>query len=99
MASSGSEERFKAIEERNARVESDKAWEISWTRRGLIAGITYICAFILLNILGHEGAWKHALVPVMGYLLSTLSLPMIKEIWLKQKKEKPNKGFENVTTH
>jgi hypothetical protein len=79
------EERLSVIEERNRRVEGDKSWEISWTRRGLICGITYICAFILLNILGHEGAWKHALVPVMGYVLSTLSLPAIKAVWLEKK--------------
>lgn len=79
------EERVKVIEERNARVTYDKAWETSWVRRGLIAGITYVCAVILLNILGHEGAWKHALVPVMGYLLSTFSLPPIKKMWIERR--------------
>ena len=79
------EERLDAIEERNLRVSYDKAWETSWVRRGLIAGITYVCAFILLNILGHDGAWKHALVPVMGYLLSTFSLPPLKKMWIERK--------------
>jgi len=79
------EERLAAIEERNARVQTDKGWETSWTRRGLIAAITYICAIILLNILGHDGAWKHAFVPVMGYLLSTLTLPRVKKMWLKHR--------------
>jgi hypothetical protein len=92
------EQRIATIEERNARVTYDKSWETSWTRRGLIAGITYICAFVLLNLLGHDGAWKHALVPVMGYLLSTLSLPAIKEIWLKYKMQK-SEGLKNVTVH
>jgi hypothetical protein len=79
------EERVAAIEERNNRVSNDKAWETSWVRRGLVAGVTYIFAFILLNILGHEGAWKHALVPVMGYLVSTFSLPPLKEFWIKRR--------------
>jgi len=79
------EERLAVIEERNLRVSNDKAWETSWLRRGIIAAITYVCALILLNILGHEGAWKHALVPVMGYLLSTLSLPAIKVLWIEQR--------------
>ncbi len=79
------EERLKAVERRNARVEFDKAWETSWIRRGLIAGITYLCAIVLLFILGHEGSWKHAFVPVMGYLLSTLTLPEAKRIWLERK--------------
>ena len=67
-------------------------------KRGLIMGITYICGVILLTFLGHDGAWKHALVPVMGYLLSTLSLPPIKRIWLKRRDE-ARKGLKDVTIH
>jgi hypothetical protein len=89
--------RLGAIEERNLRVTYDKAWETSWVRRGLIAGITYACAFILLNILGHDEAWKHAFVPVMGYLLSTLSLPAVKKIWIAQQEKQ--KGQSHVTIH
>jgi len=91
------EERLEAVEKRNAQVSTNKAWETSWTRRGTIAGITYVCALILLNILGHDGAWKHALVPVMGYLLSTLSLPTIKRLWIE--KNEKEKGLSNVTIH
>lgn len=81
------EKRIKALEARNRKVEADKAWETSWTRRGLIAGITYACAIILLTLLGHDAVFKHALVPVMGYLLSTLSLPFVKNLWLKQQQK------------
>ncbi len=77
--------RLQAVERRNQRVETDKAWEISWVRRGLIAAITYICGVLLLTALGHDGAYKHALVPVMGYLVSTLSLPEVKKIWLSRR--------------
>jgi hypothetical protein len=90
------EDRVIVIEARNVRVTYDKAWELSWTRRGLIAGITYVFAFVLLNILGHDGAWKHALVPVMGYLLSTLSLPAAKKIWIERMERQ--KGSGNGTT-
>ncbi|MEK7615775.1 MAG: hypothetical protein AAB420_01035 [Patescibacteria group bacterium] len=38
------EERIKTIEARNTRVETDKAWETSWTRRLSIAIATYIIA-------------------------------------------------------
>ncbi len=92
------EDRIRAIEERNDRVGSDKAWEVSWLRRGLIAGMTYVCGVILLIILGHEGALKHALVPVMGYLLSTFSLPTIKKLWL-EKYFSQKKSVKNVTIH
>lgn len=75
-------ERVDAIEERNARVTGEKAWETSWVRRGSILGITYACTVFLLMLLGHDHVFKHALVPPMGYLLSTLSLPWLKVWWL-----------------
>ncbi len=84
------QERVSVIEERNARVAADKAWETSWVRRGLIAGVTYICAVILLNGMGNENAAMNALVPVVGYLLSTFSLPPIKKIWMQRRLN--NKG-------
>lgn len=37
-----------AIKERNWRVEMDKAWEISWTRRLFIAVATYVIAGVWL---------------------------------------------------
>ncbi len=79
------EDQLTTIRERNARVEADKAWEVSWLRRGLIAFVTYVCAVILLMILGHDGAFEHALVPVVGYLVSTLSLSPIKKIWIERR--------------
>lgn len=82
------EERIQTIEERNARVEFNKAWETSWARRGLICAITYACAVALLFYLGDTGVWQHALVPVMGYILSTLSLPAAREIWLQHKSKR-----------
>ena len=40
------EERIEAIEQRNKRVEEDKAWETSLTRRVCIAVLTYIVVII-----------------------------------------------------
>ena len=71
------------IQKRNARLEADKAWETSWTRRIAIAMATYIIISIYLMSLGIEQFWLHALVPAIGYLLSTLSLPVLKKYWLK----------------
>ena len=76
-------DRLAAIEARSRRVEDDKAWETSWLRRGAIAGITYVCVSVVLALMRFVGTLLHALVPVMGYLLSTLSLPYIKSLWLK----------------
>ena len=74
------------IEARNKRVETDKAWETSKTRRGFIAIITYIIACYYMRVLGVGDYYLHALVPTGGYVLSTLSLPYIKAIWLKRRK-------------
>lgn len=71
------------IKTRNARVEADKAWEISNTRRIVIALGTYLIIGAYLSYLDVEKAWLHALVPPMAYVLSTLSLPIIKTLWLQ----------------
>ncbi|MEQ1652660.1 MAG: hypothetical protein ABL897_09245 [Hyphomicrobium sp.] len=75
-------QRIDAIEARNVRVAGEKAWETSWVRRGSILAVTYVCTMLLLRCLGHDRVFIHALVPPMGYLLSTLALPQIKEWWL-----------------
>ncbi len=72
------------IQERNARVELDKAWETSKTRRAVIAGMTYIVATLYMMSLGVSQPMLNALIPTGGYLLSTLSLLFIKEAWLKK---------------
>ena len=40
------EDRIKQIEERNKRVELDKKWETSWTRKICIMVLTYIIVII-----------------------------------------------------
>lgn len=75
------ETRLQAIEERNVRVEMDKAWEVSFTRRLSIALVTYFTASLFLWLIGVGYPLLGALVPTGGYLLSTLSLPWIKNHW------------------
>ncbi|PCJ98621.1 MAG: hypothetical protein COA45_07855 [Zetaproteobacteria bacterium] len=72
------------LQERNKRVEADKAWETSRTRRALIALFTYLVVGFYLNLLNVNYAWLHALVPPMAYVLSTLSLPLVKKIWIEK---------------
>lgn len=47
---------------------------------------TYV-AGLYMSALGANAPWLNAFIPVGGYLLSTLSLPKIKEIWLKSKRK------------
>ncbi|EKD43415.1 MAG: hypothetical protein ACD_72C00289G0006 [uncultured bacterium] len=69
------------IKERNKKVELDKAWETSWTRRLSIAFGTYIVAVLWLMMINENLPWLKAFLPAVGYILSTLSLPMIKRWW------------------
>ncbi len=76
------EQDIQQIIERNKRVEADKAWETSFVRRGFIAIITYLTAILFLWLIGNPNPFVHGLVPVGGFLLSTLSLPPLKKWWL-----------------
>ena len=45
------ESRLAEIESRNARVENDKAWETSWTRKISIAIMTYFIIGLYIGFL------------------------------------------------
>lgn len=75
------EKRVRALEARNKRVEADKAWETSWLRRLSIAGLTYVVVTSYLFAIGNDKPLINALVPVVGYLLSTLVLGRIRQRW------------------
>lgn len=77
--------RIKNIEARNKKVELDKAWETSLTRRASIAALTYAVVVIYLIAIGDDEPYVHALVPAVGFLLSTLVLPGIRSIWQRHK--------------
>ncbi len=70
------------LQQRNARVELDKAWETSWTRRLVIAAAIWAGAWPWLVSLGVAHAARHALVPSVAYVVSTLSLPVVKRVWM-----------------
>jgi len=75
------EKRIVALERRNKKVEADKGWETSWARRISIAVLTYIVVCTYLAFVIHINPWLNALVPVVGYLLSTLTLGYLKKVW------------------
>ena len=78
------EERLDAIEARNARVEGNKAWETSAARKITIIITTYITVVILLICIGNKNPFLNALVPSMGFYLSTLTVPVVKSWWLNR---------------
>lgn len=77
------EERVLRIEERNKKVEADKAWEGSITRKLVLIVFTYIAIGIYLKVIKAPNPWFNAIVPSMGFLLSTLTLPWIKSWWIR----------------
>ena len=79
------EERVIEITERNKRVELDKKWETSKTRKICIAVLTYIVVIIYTSIISKtSNVFLSSLVPVMGFLLSTLSLKAVRNVWEKK---------------
>lgn len=75
------EKRIQDIEERNKRVELDKSWETSWTRRICIMILTYIIVIIYSYFIRKfDYIFLTSLVPVIGFTLSTLSLKWIRKI-------------------
>ena len=72
------------ILERNKRVEVDKAWETSLTRRFILAVMTYIIIVVFLVLINAPYPYLTALVPAIGFILSTLTIPIIKRLWIRR---------------
>jgi len=79
------EERIEQIEERNHRVEQDKAWETSSLRKILIIIFTYVFAVLYLKIADTTNPWFGAVVPCVGFYLSTQSIKIVKKWWIVRK--------------
>jgi len=77
------EKEIKRIQERNKKVESEKTWETSWTRRLLLALFTYLAISIYMYAISLPSPWLNAIIPSIAFLLSTLTLPSFKKIWQK----------------
>tara|TARA_Y100000310_G_C20672175_1_gene810874 strand:- start:919 stop:1173 length:255 start_codon:yes stop_codon:yes gene_type:complete len=74
---------IQTLKDRNKRVEQDKAWETSIFRRVSIAVLTYIVIVLFFLAANLPNPLVNAIVPTTGFVLSTLSLPLLKRIWLR----------------
>lgn len=80
----GLKEEIENIKERNRRVELDKRWETSYTRKIFICILTYIVVVIYSNMINNaNNIFLSSLVPVIGFFLSTLSLKLVRKVWEK----------------
>lgn len=72
------------LKARNKRVEADKAWETSWTRKGVIAGLTYAVVVLFFFVADLANPFVNAIVPSIGFVLSTLTVPLFKKWWIRK---------------
>lgn len=67
------------INKRNKKVELDKKWETSTTRKVFICILTYIIVLIYSYLVkNYNSIFLTSIVPVIGF---TLSLKYIRKIW------------------
>jgi hypothetical protein len=71
------------IKQRNKSVEADKAWERSYMRRILLMVFTYLILSLYMLAIEIPKPWLNSIVPTIGFLLSTLSLPWFRRMWEK----------------
>lgn len=77
------EEEIEKIKERNKRVEREKSWETSWSRKLIISALTYLVISLFFLFAGISNPFVNSIVPAIAFILSTLSVSFIKNLWLK----------------
>lgn len=67
---------------RNYTKDTGKKFEGSWTRVGVIMVITYCTLFTYMYLIDVPSPFLNAIVPTVGFNLSTWSLPQVKRAWI-----------------
>jgi len=60
-----------------------KKWDQSRIRITLNASGVYLVTVIFMHVLAIENPAVSALIPVFGYVITTISLPLVKKLWIK----------------
>lgn len=76
------------IKKRNQKVEMEKAWETSGVRKITIALFTYVVVVLFFYFAGLPKPFLNAIVPTLGFVLSTLTVPVFKKWWINKKLKK-----------
>lgn len=76
---------IEAIKKRNQRVEADKAWETSWARRVIILLLTYAVVVVFFLFARLPKPFINAIVPAIAFVLSTLTVPLFRNWWLRKR--------------
>ena len=75
---------IETIKARNKRVETDKAWEISFSRKIMIMILTYFVIVLFFFTANLAKPFINAIVPTLGFVLSTLTVPVFKKFWINK---------------
>lgn len=78
------EEEINKIICRNNKVEADKAWETSCTRKIVVALMTYFVMICVMYVLKMDNPFISAIIPTLGFVLSTISANLIKNFWINK---------------
>ncbi|MCR4277718.1 MAG: hypothetical protein NUV80_03080 [Candidatus Berkelbacteria bacterium] len=78
--------RVEVIEARNSKVELDKQWETSTFRKVFLLTITYVLLAIYITLIGVNRPWLNAIIPSLGFLISTLTLGWVKAVWINRRR-------------
>ncbi|HTW96366.1 MAG TPA: hypothetical protein VMD74_01750 [Candidatus Methylomirabilis sp.] len=74
------------IKKRNQKVETDKSWETSWTRKIIVSSLTYIVIVVFFYFAGLPKPFVNAIIPALAFILSTLTIPLFKKWWINKQK-------------
>ncbi|MFC1655360.1 hypothetical protein ACFL3C_00650 [Patescibacteria group bacterium] len=74
------------IQERNKRVELNKKWEMSFTRKVIVAVLTYLVIVVFFYVAELPDPLINSIVPTAAFVISTLSLSFFKKIWEKYRR-------------
>mmetsp|Transcript_3931 Transcript_3931/g.6164 ORF Transcript_3931/g.6164 Transcript_3931/m.6164 type:complete len:176 (+) Transcript_3931:126-653(+) len=72
---------IRQLRRRNYDKDKGKEFEGSYTRVGFIMVITYITLSGYMYLIGVQDPLLNAIVPTVGFNLSTWSLPWVKKVW------------------
>lgn len=78
-------QQLKEVQNRNKRVEIDKAWETSLTRRLIIVLLTYFVMVLFFFFARLPKPFINAIVPAVAFVISTMTIDAVKRIWIRQK--------------
>ena len=84
------EDDVREIEERNRRVEANKAWETSLFRKLWVLLLTYLVTALVFRLIGVPRFMLNALIPTLAYWMSTASLPFARAAWQGTRRKPPD---------